>query len=122
MFDPITRLLTAIGVIGVLAIVGAAQPPDGPSVPDDDNPQSPPEYVIITGQISTVDIQAQTFEIQINPGDQPTTITVTQETRYRYNGAYSDQQTVLQVGTQVAVRHIGGKALAVSQRQVRAPD
>ncbi|MEM9021715.1 MAG: hypothetical protein AAGC44_14230 [Planctomycetota bacterium] len=122
MFDPITRLLTAIGVIGVLAIVGAAQPPDGPSVPDDDNPQSPPEYVIITGQISTVDIQAQTFEIQINPGDQPTTITVTQETLYRYNGAYSDQQTVLQVGTQVAVRHIGGKALAVSQRQVRAPD
>lgn len=122
MIDPMTKLLAAVGVTGVLMIIGATQPSATASVPAGDTPQSPAEYEVVTGEITEVDPQGQSFNLILGQGEDPTAMTITDQTRFLYNGEQSDMQTVLQVGTQVAVRHIDGTALAVSHRTPQSPE
>ena len=121
MFDPMTRLLLAIGITGVLAILGAAQPAANAEVPAGDTPQAPAEYEIVTGEVAGIDPQARTFELVISSRDQPTAIAINDQTRFLFNGELSDQSTVLRTGTQVAVRHVDGTALVVSHRVLESP-
>ena len=121
MLDPVTKLLVAVGLTGALAIVGATVPPANAGVPAADEPQSPAEYEIVTGQVGEIDTELMLFALHTDD-ENPISIKLTEDTRYMYNGEQSDMDTVLVQGTQVAVRHAQGTALVISHRSPGNPE